>query len=325
MWSFVGDASGWVVGYCRRLDQASRFLARSSDNPELWDLLPFVDTEAKQKAVLSGRDDAAVLEHLGTLVTNVILLADGDGHNFHPRIDLAKTSSFAALKPEWQGPLLRLYNDYFYERQETLWRAKALEKLPALRGATDMLVCGEDLGMVPACVPGVMADLSILSLEVQRMPKDPKILFGNPSSYPYMAVCTTSSHDTSTLRGWWEENRTETVTFARSILGLTGPVPAECTPEIAWKVVEQHAYSPCCWLILPIQDYMATYGGLSSADPTAERINVPANPVHYWRWRLTINLDDFYTSATGAHFHSHIRKLLVDSGRVQAYDAASGR
>lgn len=75
-----------------------------------------------------------------------------------------QTESFLTLPVEWQEHLKALYNDYYYVRQDDLWRAKATEKLPALLGATDMLVCGEDLGMVPACVPGVMAELNIMSL-----------------------------------------------------------------------------------------------------------------------------------------------------------------
>jgi 4-alpha-glucanotransferase len=77
---------------------------------------------------------------------------------------MLQTESFLDLPAEWREHLKALYNDYYYVRQDTLWREKAMEKLPALLGATDMLVCGEDLGMVPACVPGVMAELNIMSL-----------------------------------------------------------------------------------------------------------------------------------------------------------------
>jgi 4-alpha-glucanotransferase len=48
---------------------------------------------------------------------------------------------------------------------------EAMHKLPYLKRATNMLICGEDLGMVPHCVPDVMEQLGILSLEIQRMPK----------------------------------------------------------------------------------------------------------------------------------------------------------
>jgi 4-alpha-glucanotransferase len=53
--------------------------------------------------------------------------------------------------------LRRKYDDYFFHRQEQLWRENALKTLPALLNSSDMLCCGEDLGMVPACVQPVSA------------------------------------------------------------------------------------------------------------------------------------------------------------------------
>jgi 4-alpha-glucanotransferase len=52
-----------------------------------------------------------------------------------------------------------------------------MKKLPELKRSTNMLICGEDLGMVPRSVPQVMKELAILSLEIQRMPKDPTVRF----------------------------------------------------------------------------------------------------------------------------------------------------
>ncbi len=303
--------------------QAARFLQPGAV-AESWDFKDAFNSEAKLRAALSSAEDD-LFETMSSFVTNVVLLDDsGDAmtlERFHPRIDVDKTSSFAELHPALQASIKRLYTDYFFVRQEGLWRARALEKLPALRGATDMLVCGEDLGMVPACVPGVMREMGILSLEVQRMPKDPKILFGHPDGYPYDAVCTTSSHDTSTLRGWWLEDAAVTAKFAEDILGVPPPPPPTCTSAMAWRVVEQHSYSPCAWMILPIQDFMATYDGMSAPDAESERINVPANPLHYWRWRLHGPLEGLLTSSGGRHFLQHLRRLMVASGRLRAYDA----
>ena len=73
----------------------------------------------------------------------------------------------------------RLYNHYYYQRHNQFWYQEAMKKLPILTQATSMLVCGEDLGMVPDCVPWVMDQLQILSLEIQRMPKNPKHEFGH--------------------------------------------------------------------------------------------------------------------------------------------------
>lgn len=43
-----------------------------------------------------------------------------------------------------------------FRRHDALWRGQALRTLPALMAASDMLICGEDLGFVPACLPPVM-------------------------------------------------------------------------------------------------------------------------------------------------------------------------
>ena len=98
------------------------------------------------------------------------------------------------------------YINYFFHRQDEFWRKEAMYKLPKLMRSTNMLVCGEDLGMVPTCVPEVMRQLGILSLEIQRMPKQSNEEFLFPKDAPYLSVITPSTHDMSTIRGWWEEN-----------------------------------------------------------------------------------------------------------------------
>jgi hypothetical protein len=67
-------------------------LTRDAPGLETWSLSPGYDTEAALKAALPDPSDAPLLESLGTLVTNVVLLKDNDGDDshFHPRIDMAK-------------------------------------------------------------------------------------------------------------------------------------------------------------------------------------------------------------------------------------------
>ena len=80
------------------------------------------------------------------------------------RIRLTDTSSWRELDggSSWRERLAALHDDYFYVRQDALWKAHALKTLPVLMRATDMLVCGEDLGMIPACVPPVMEQLGLV-------------------------------------------------------------------------------------------------------------------------------------------------------------------
>eukprot|EP00483_Globobulimina_turgida_P007805 UN07820 len=174
-----------------------------------------------------------------------------------------------------------------------------------------MLICGEDLGMIPDCVPPVMDDLSLLGLRLQRMPADNKLDFYHPDSYQYLTVNTTSSHDCSTLRGWWEEDRILTQKFYTEILGIHGEAPHTCEEWVAESILTQHFYSPSMWCIIPLQDYFALDRSLCVEDPTTEQINVPANSKHYWRFRLNINLEDLKNHP----LCDRVRGMLKNSGR----------
>jgi len=228
-----------------------------------------------------------------TAVKNVILLRERwnpDWH-FYPRINVHKTSSFQALPEDQKKIVWDLYLHYYYKRQEDLWGKIGGSRLPVICGATDMLVCGEDLGMVPDCVPPVMKDLSILGLSVQRMPPDPMQLFQHPSDNSYMTVCTPSSHDCSTIRGWWEEDYSKTQVFWNEQLGNFGKCEQFASIEICRRIMDQHFYSPSMWAIFPLQELFALFDDLRVPDPKSEQINQPSNPTHYWRYRMQVSVD----------------------------------
>lgn len=248
------------------------------------------------------------------LITNVILFDDTNapGEQFHFRISMEKTSSFRNLIPHVQSKLKELYINYFYRRQDDFWFKEAMHKLPQLKAATNMLVCGEDLGMVPHCVPDVMQQLGILSLEIQRMPKDPKKEFFHPDEAPYMSVITPSTHDMSTIRGWWEENRERTQHFFNNVLGQYGEAPYYCEAWINRAIVLQHLYSPAMWSIFQLQDILGMSETLRRENPQEERINNPANPKHYWQYRMHISLEDLIKQK---EFNEEIKGYVEHSGR----------
>ena len=209
---------------------------------------------------------------------------------WHPAINGLETETFDSLM-DWQKDRYReLYYDFFFHRHEDFWRRQALRKLPSLLASTSMMACGEDLGMVPGCVPGVMEALNILSLKIQRMPSEGT--FGHPESYPYLCVCTTSTHDMNPVRAWWEEDSELTARYYREILGEDGETPQVCTPEICERIVKAHLKSPAMLVILPLQDWLSIDGDLRAEDPSSERINIPADPNHYWRYRMHITIED---------------------------------
>ena len=187
-----------------------------------------------------------------------------------------------------------------------------MKKLPALIDSTDMLVCGEDLGMIPACVPAVMEELRILSLEIQRMPKAYGCSFDNPANYPYYSVCTTSTHDMSGIRGWWEEDPQLTQRYWNDMLRQRGKAPSECEAWVCEAIVRQHLDSPAMLTILPLQDWMAIDEHLRHADHASERINVPANPFNYWRYRMHLTLEELLDADD---FNRQVYRLVAQSGR----------
>jgi 4-alpha-glucanotransferase len=256
--------------------------------------------------------EADLKRKLFGLLTELLFVEDPHSPGrFHPRINGMDTRSFAALSPEQQAAYRRLHEDFFYHRHTEFWRQEALRKLPVLLQATPMLACGEDLGMIPSCVPGVMHDLRILSLEIQRMPKGFEE-FGKTQNYPYYSVCTTSSHDLSNLRAWWEEDPEQTQRYYRDVLQEVGTAPKQAQPWICAKILEQHLASPSMLAIFPLQDWLAIDGALRYPDPTEERINTPSNPDNYWRYRMHLPLEELLISEP---FNRRIRNMIAKHGR----------
>jgi 4-alpha-glucanotransferase len=244
------------------------------------------------------------------LISNVILLEVAG--KFHFRFSMEQTPSFKHLPVDQQAKLKDLYVDYFFRRQDDFWMREAMQKLPALKRVTNMLICGEDLGLVPGCVPEVMRDLGFLSLEIQRMPKAMGVEFSHPAGAPYLSVVTPSTHDMSTIRGWWMEDRELTQKFFNHELGLPGEAPPVAEPWIVQSIVRQHLASPAMWSIFQIQDLLGMDGGLRRANVASERINVPANPNFYWRYRLHRTLEKLLQAD---EFNSHLKQLISESGR----------
>ena len=252
----------------------------------------------------------AIKQGLFDLISNVILLEAGG--KLHFRFAMEQTSSFKGLPAETQARLRDLYVDYFFRRQDDFWRREAMQKLPALKRVTDMLICGEDLGLVPACVPEVMRELGFLSLEIQRMPKALGQEFSRPADAPYLSVVTPATHDMSTIRGWWEENPELTQRFFNHVLGLPGEALKTAEPWIVQSAVRQHLASPAMWSIFQWQDLVGMDGGLRRENVAAERINVPGTPNFYWRYRQHLTLEKMLRAD---EFNSHLRQMLAESGR----------
>lgn len=247
------------------------------------------------------------------IIDEVLFIEDPtEKGKYHPRITAQYTYSYRALNEYERWCFDRLYNDFFYHRHNDFWYGKAMWKMPPLINATDMLVCAEDLGMIPACVPAVMQQLQILSLEIQRMPKDPSCAFGNTWNYPYYSVCTTSTHDMGGIRQWWEEDRDTTQRFFNEVLHEGGQAPYFAEPWVCDKIIDLHLQSPSMLCIIPLQDWLSIDGSLRRNDPREEQINVPANSRHYWRYRMHITIEQLRNST---EFNHYLGSKIEQSGR----------
>ncbi len=274
------------------------------------------NTQRKVEAAFAGVTDEKELwlrDGLYSLISDVLFLRDHKNPNkFHPRISVQHDFIYESLYDSDKFVFNRLYNDYFYRRNNQFWYREAMKKLPKLVQATRMLVCAEDLGMVPDCVQWVMDELRILSLELQSMPKDPNVRFGHLSRNPYRSVCTISSHDTPTLRMWWDEDPERTQEYYATMLYRSGNAPHPLPGWLARDIISRHLTCPSMLCIIALQDWLAIDERLRLPDANAERVNIPANPRHYWRYRMHIDLEDLIAADD---FNGNLRELILQSGR----------
>lgn len=297
-------------------DYVKQTFIEPTDTWEVYRMRPEFDTQRKVEAYFDGKtddDSVWIRDGLYALISDVLFVPDrNDPSKYHPRIGVQHDYIYRSLNDWEKAAFNRLYDHYYYHRHNDFWGQQAMKKLPQLTQSTRMLVCGEDLGMIPACVAWVMNELRILSLEIQRMPKDPSQEFGHPEWYPYRSVCTISTHDMSTLRGWWEEDAQQTQRYYNHALGHYGTAPAAATPELCEQVVRAHLTSNSMLSILSFQDWMSVDGQLRNPNVAEERINVPANPRHYWRYRMHLTLEQLMAADD---LNNKIRQMIADSGR----------
>ena len=304
LWENFGDEAQWVKDNCLYIEHGFAWRIR-----EEWSSQTEVEARFRR-----GEISERVKYGMFDLISNVLLfeVEGSEGRQYYPRYGMQTLSTFAALNDHQKRVFEELYVEYFYRRQDAHWYKSGMRKLPALKAASNMLICGEDLGMMTHCVTAVMNELSILSLEIQRAPKTDKIEFFHPADAPYLSVVTPSTHDMSTIRGWWEEDRDVTQRFYNQELGHWGEAPYFCEWWVCRDILLQHLYSPAMWSIFQWQDLMSISPELRRENPEAERINVPSNSFHSWRYRMHINLEDLMKEDD---FNNTLRNYIKQAGR----------
>lgn len=291
-------------------DRVARLYLSRIGSQDLYNIAGKVDSESALQAL---PEPASVKEFLLSRHGDRTFLEDGNGLRF-PSWYFSRTKGFRSLS-EKEKSLLREVISRRRRESEEIWEHRGRELLAMVRAATDMLVCAEDLGDVPDSVPRVLADLGILGLRILRWTREYKSAQpGRPAAfiplvrYPRLTVCTPSVHDTSTLRGWWEEDAAERETFHR-FLGAAGRCPPRMTRDLVELVISRCLETGSLLCMFQLQDFLDLDQELWSADPRTDRINVPSTVNDQnWTWRMPLGIQDL---AERKGLTSGLRKLVA--------------
>ncbi|MGX8695650.1 MAG: 4-alpha-glucanotransferase, partial [Prevotella sp.] len=275
-----------------------------------------VNTQRKIYQLFEGRADENSLwirDGLYRLVANVLFLEDPrQPEMYHPRIVAWQEPVYEALSAEERDAYMRLYNHYFYQRHSMFWGQTGYHRLTELFDDTRLLICAEDLGMLPDCVAPVLDALRILTLEIQQLPKQTGQEFTHLDGNPVRSVATISTHDMAPLRLWWQENPERTQRYFSTMLQKQGRAPEQLPAHLAEEIIARHLYSPSMLCILSLQDWLAMDSELRAKNPRTERVNVPDDPYNRWQWRMHIPI----SKLLGAErFNEKLKTMITRSKR----------
>ena len=272
-------------------DEADAVADAALDQIDDQDLFVFTDSIRGERdlSLLGLSDEATGWLHQQYRNRALVELEDG---NMVQAWSFGDCSRFRELQDHEKEPMWHIASQLVAESEDA-WEEQGRRVLSMMRDATDMLPCAEDLGSIPDCVPGVLQSLHILGLRIPRWARrwheegQPYIPV---SEYPFFTVCAPSVHDTTTLRGWWDEER-EKKAFWHSI-GLSGEPPAEYTTDAAGSVLGALLETTSALCVLQMQDLLALTSDKRSASPEDERVNVPGTMSAFnWGYRMPCTLE----------------------------------
>ena len=291
------------------------FLKRKSYG--LYSMKPEYNTQRKVEQAFEGRNDENshwIREGLYRLISNVLFLEDAHQTGmYHPRFGIDREPVFQILSQDEREAFMRIYNSYFFERHNGFWAHHAMLLLSDILQDTRMMVCAENLGLLPASVPHVLDTLRILSLEVQSLPKDYGIEFAHLEANPYRSVATISTHDMPPLRLWWEENIGRTQRYFTTMMQREGRAPRQLSAPMAEEIIARHLYCPSMLCILSIQDWLSMDSMLRGKDVHTERINEPYDSYNQWKYRMNVTIEQLMDAR---QFNKKIHTMIIRSKRI---------
>ena len=282
----------------------------------LYDLKDEFATQRKVADYFADRRDENSLwirDGLMRLISDVLFLEDPrQPEMYHPRIGVLSEPVFEMLSAEEKDAFMRLYNNYYYQRHSFFWGQQALKRLPAVMKGSRMLVCAEDLGMLPDCVEPVLDQLRILTLEIQQMPKQQGFEYAHLEANPIRSVCTISTHDMPSLRQWWQENPERRQRYYITMLQKEGRAPEQLPAHLAEEIIARHLYCPSMLCILSLQDWLSMDSELRSKHPQDDRINTPSDPCCRWQYRMHLTIEQLLAATK---YNNKVRTMITRSRR----------
>lgn len=285
----------------------------------------FVDDEEKNRAIQN------VLAEKWRDRTLIEIEKD----RFVPVWSYSATTAWKSLSMEEKKSLEQEFAA-LQEQENELWKSHAFEILRPIVKKTEMQACAEDLGANLPALNEVLPALDIASLRVVRWTRrwdqmnQPYEAF---DTYPHLSVTSTSVHDSSTIREWWQNEKQsvwaflETVKsaeqknelFAPDLDTLMEKKPDESLkkypvnvdtcfdPKVAAFVLEKCAGTRSRWFINPLQDYLYLDASCYREKAGDERINVPGTVnENNWTYRMPVSVEDL---ASKSALIQEIRKI----------------
>ncbi|MDD6393916.1 MAG: 4-alpha-glucanotransferase [Prevotella sp.] len=255
-----------------------------------------------------------IRDGLKRICTNVLFIEDEKYRNmYHPRVYGYNQPLFAVLSSNDRDAYMRIYNNYYGDRHQYLWKNNGEHTLLNILEDSKMLVCAEDMGYRPHGMDEVIEKLRILSTEVQTLPKNDYYEFGHTEAYPYRSIATTGTHDMPSLRVWWEEDKARVQRYYATRLHKEGIAPKSLPPRLAEEIIARHMYSPSMLCMICMQDWLAMDSILREDNVQCERINNPNDCFNKWDYRMGTTIDALLSSGT---FNGKIKEMVARSKRL---------
>jgi len=274
------------------------------------DLYNFNDSVIGEKYITEINEEQEIKDFLLSWYRNRTLL---EVHKdlYHRLWNFMATKAFKTLNLEEKIALEKLFK-IKEEKSEKIWSSEGKNLLIMMQETTDMLMCAEDLGVVPACVPKVLKELEILSLKIERWTREyskPDAPYIDIKAYPRLSVCTPSVHDTTTLRGWWEEELSDKEKSEYyHLLNLKTPYPKNYTKELAAVIIEHNLESNSIITIFQLQDFLFLNEEIDRDTFKEDRINVPGTVIDSnWSYRMPVLVEDLIKND---NFNQIIKKMV---------------